>query len=83
MLRQAQHDKKLGNEVCMKDDHSTERTETDERAAENRTPSPRRAVGDAAEADPATGLPKGMHDDDRSPLDPGGPLDPFGGSEKA
>ena len=65
----------------MKDDRSTERTETDERVAENWTPSPRRPVGDSAEADPATGLPKGMHDDDRSPLDKGGPLDPFGGKK--
>ena len=62
----------------MGNDSSNQHTETDERVAENRTPSPRRAVGEAAEADPATGLPKGMHDDDRSPLDPGGPLDPFG-----
>jgi hypothetical protein len=68
-----------GKAEQMNDDRSTERTETDERVAENRTPSPRRAVGDAADADPATGLPKGTHDDDRSPLDPGGPLDPFGG----
>ena len=62
----------------MEDDRSTDRTETDERVAENRTPSPRRAIGDAADADPATGLPKGSHPDDRSPLDPGAPLDPLG-----
>ena len=67
----------------MDDDRSNQHTETDERVAENRTPSPRRAVGDAADADPATGLPKGTHDDDRSPLDPGGPLDPFGGRDPA
>jgi hypothetical protein len=56
----------------------TEPTETDERVAENQAPSPRRTVGDPAQADPATGLPAGMHDDDSSPLDRGQPLDPFG-----
>ena len=66
-----------GKKTCMNEDRSSERTETDERVAENKTPSERvpvtRKPGDT---DPATGLPPGMHDDDRSPLDPGGPLDP-------
>ncbi|HEY0615545.1 MAG TPA: hypothetical protein VGC96_12920 [Candidatus Elarobacter sp.] len=60
------------------DDRSSERTETDERVAENQTPAPI-ASWDAGEADPATGLPRGMHDDDASPVDPGKPLDPFRG----
>lgn len=59
------------------DDRSNEPTATDERIAENRTPARRipvtRREGDT---DPETGLPPGMHDDDRSPLDAGGPLDP-------
>jgi hypothetical protein len=60
---------------------SSERTETDERVAENRTPAPIASVtrNDDTELDPATGLPRGMHDDDASPLDRGKPLDPFGG----
>ncbi|MDB5028657.1 MAG: hypothetical protein JWO66_2346, partial [Candidatus Eremiobacteraeota bacterium] len=36
-----------------------------------------RDAGD--DIDPATGLPRGQHDDDSSPLDPGKPLDPFRG----
>jgi hypothetical protein len=67
----------------MNEDRSSERTETDDRVAENQTPSERvpvtRKPGDT---DPATGLPPGMHDDDRSPLDRGGPLDPTAGLEK-
>jgi hypothetical protein len=65
----------------MEDDRSNERTETDERVAENQTPSERAPLTrDAtADTDPATGLPRGMHDDDASPLDPGEPLDPFRG----
>jgi hypothetical protein len=65
----------------MEDDRSNERTETDERVAENQTPSPRAPLtrDDAVDVDPGTGLPRGMHDDDASPLDPGEPLDPFGG----
>ena len=65
----------------MEDDRSNERTETDERVDENRTPSPRAPVtrDDDAPVDPGTGLPPGMHDDDASPLDRGKPLDPFGG----
>ncbi|HEY4440733.1 MAG TPA: hypothetical protein VGN14_09765 [Candidatus Elarobacter sp.] len=56
------------------------RTETDERVAENATPAPRAPVTRReGDTDPATGLPPGMHDDDRSPLDPGGPLDPTAG----
>ena len=52
-------------------DTSKTRTETDERVAENATPSPRAPVTRRPDdTDPATGLPPGMHDDDRSPLDP-------------
>ena len=62
----------------MENERSSERTETDERVAENQTAAP---IGtwDAEHADPATGLPRGMHDDDSSPLDRGEPLDHFGG----
>ena len=65
----------------MNEDASNERTETDERVAENRTPSPIAPVTRNADdpVDPGTGLPPGMHDDDASPLDRGKPLDPFGG----
>jgi hypothetical protein len=67
----------------MNEDRSTERTETDDRVDENRTPSERvpltRKTGDT---DPATGLPPGMHDDDHSPLDPGEPLNRHGGQKK-
>jgi hypothetical protein len=67
----------------MNEDRSSERTETDERVAENRTPSERVPVTrKSGDTDPATGLPPGMHDDDRSPLDPGGPLDPTKGLKK-
>jgi hypothetical protein len=59
------------------DDRSNEPTATDERIAENAVPARRipvtRREGDT---DPQTGLPPGMHDDDSSPLDPGGLLDP-------
>ena len=67
----------------MNDRPNSERTETEERVAENATPSPRLGVEGDAGADPATGLPRGMHDDDRSPLDKGGPLDPgsLGGND--
>jgi hypothetical protein len=61
-------------------DRSNERTETEERIAENQTPAPRISIiKDTTNVDPVTGLPLGMHDDDRSPLDPGGPLDPTRG----
>jgi hypothetical protein len=65
----------------MKDDRTQQRTETDERVAENRTPAPIAPVtrDDSQDVDPATGLPRGQHDDDASPLDRGKPLDPFGG----
>jgi hypothetical protein len=65
----------------MENDRSNERTETDERVAENRAPAQRAPVtrDDRTDIDPATGLPRGMHDDDASPLDRGEPLDPFGG----
>ena len=67
----------------MNEDRSSERTETEERVAENRTPSERVPVTrKSGDTDPATGLPPGMHDDDRSPLDPGGPLNPTGDPEK-
>jgi hypothetical protein len=66
-------------------DRTDQRTETDERVAENATAAPRTtAVGKGSNVplDPATGLPEGLHDDDRSPLDPGAPLNPMGvGSE--
>ncbi|MBV8748171.1 MAG: hypothetical protein JO103_00495 [Candidatus Eremiobacteraeota bacterium] len=64
------------------DDRSNERTETDERVDENRGGAPIAPLTrqpDDPTVDPATGLPRGMHDDDASPLDPGKPLDPFGG----
>lgn len=67
-------------------DPTKNRTETEERVAENATPSPRTPVTRReGDTDPATGMPPGMHDDDRSPLDPGMPLDPAGGAaaEKA
>jgi hypothetical protein len=65
----------------MEKDRSNQRTETDERVAENRTPAERAPLtrDGGSDIDPATGLPRGMHDDDASPLDPGKPLDPFGG----
>jgi len=64
----------------MTHDESEERTETDERVEENRTPAPVAPVSrDAAEVEPGTGLPPGQHDDDASPLDRGKPLDPFAG----
>lgn len=68
------------------DDRSKEPTATDELAAQNAGPAPvipvTRKPGDD-EVDPATGLPRGMHDDDSSPLDRGKPLDPFGGASPA
>jgi hypothetical protein len=64
----------------MNEDASNERTETDERVAENRAPSPIAPVTRNDEpVDPQTGMPSGMHDDDTSPLDRGKSLDPFGG----
>ena len=66
------------------DDRTNERTETDERVAENQTPAQRVAISkDPAQTDPATGLPIGMHDDDRSPLDRGGILDPTRGKNRS
>jgi hypothetical protein len=62
----------------MDNDRSSERSETEERVAENREASPI-STWDAENADPATGLPRGMHDDDASPVDRGKQLDPFGG----
>jgi hypothetical protein len=65
----------------MSNERSAERTETDERVAENRAPATIAPVTrDASTVDPSTGMPPGMHDDDASPLDPGRPLDPFGGN---
>jgi hypothetical protein len=49
----------------MENDRSNERTETDERVAENRAPAP---------VDP-----KAYSEDGASPLDRGEPLDPFRG----
>jgi hypothetical protein len=64
----------------MTDDQSQERTETDERVEENRTPAPVASVArDDSDVELGTGLPSGQHDDDASPLDRGKPLDPFGG----
>ena len=64
----------------MNDDGSNERTETDERVAENQTPAPVASVSrDDGNIDAQTGLPRGQHEDDASPLDRGKPLDPFGG----
>lgn len=61
-------------------DRSNERTETEERVAENQTPAPRVSITkNVSDADPVTGLPRGMHDDDRSPLDRGSVLDPARG----
>ena len=62
----------------MNDRSNTERTETDERVAENAAPSPVAPVTreEGSDVDPATGLPRGMHDDDRSPLDKAGLNDP-------
>ena len=57
------------------DDRSNEPTETDERVAENQSPAPI-ASWTHDEVDPSTGLPRGQHDDDSSPLDPGEPLNP-------
>ena len=65
-------------------DPTKTRTETEERVAENATPSPRTPLTrNAGDTEPATGLPPGMHDDDRSPLDSGGPLDPTAGAAAA
>ena len=73
-----------GKVRLMDQDQTSERTETDERVAENRTPAPIASVTrDDADVDPSTGLPRGMHDDDASPLDRGKPLDPFGGKPPA
>jgi hypothetical protein len=58
-------------------DRSDEPTVTGERVAENATPAKREPVTRRqGDTDPNTGLPPGMHDDDSSPLDPGGTLDP-------
>jgi hypothetical protein len=73
-----------GKVRLMDQNRISERTETDERVAENRTPAPIASVTrDDAGVDPSTGLPPGMHDDDASPLDRGKPLDPFGGKSPA
>jgi hypothetical protein len=64
----------------MEDDRSHERTETDDRVAENQTPAPIASVSrdDGADTDPGTGLSRGIRDD-ASPLDRGEALDPFRG----
>jgi hypothetical protein len=60
----------------------SEQTETDERVAENATPSPVVAVtDDAVTVEPATGLAQ-SEDDDRSPLERGLPLDPAGATQE-
>ncbi len=71
-----------GKGLGMEDDRSNERTETDERVAENLMPAERVPVtrDDTGATDPSTGLPRGTHDDDGSPLDRGKQLDPFGGN---
>ena len=66
-------------------DRSKQRTETDERVAENQAgvsiaPLTR---DDNADIDPQTGLPRGMHDNDQSPLDRGQNQDPFRGKSPA
>lgn len=59
-----------GKSTGMQDDRSHERTETDERVAENQTPAERVPVTrDDGAVDPDTGLPRGTHGDDSSPLD--------------
>ncbi len=60
----------------MDQDRSEGRTETDERVAENQTAAPVEPVtrkDQDPDVDPTTGLPRGMHDDDTSPLDRGKP----------
>ena len=63
-------------------DRSNERTETDERVAENRQGAPIAPATRDDSADPNTGLPQGVHDD-ASPLDRGQNLDPFRGKSPA
>ncbi|GAC1659900.1 MAG: hypothetical protein NVS4B13_06260 [Candidatus Elarobacter sp.] len=65
----------------MDEDRSNERTETEERVAENQAPAPIASVtrDPKSEVERGTGLPRGMHDDDASPLDRGKALDPFRG----
>ena len=67
------------------DDRSNQRTETDERVAENRGGVPIAPVtrDDSADIDPGTGMPRGMHDNDESPLDRGQNQDPFFGKSPA
>lgn len=53
------------------EDRSNERTETDERVAENAAPSPRTTItGRLEDTDLDTGLPAGMHDTRKSPIAP-------------
>ena len=53
------------------EDRSNERTETDERVAENATPSPRTTItGRLEDTDLETGLPAGMRDTRKSPIAP-------------
>jgi hypothetical protein len=56
---------------------ASERTETDERVAENQAAAPIASVtrDPDSDVDPATGLPRGMHDDDSSPLDLNDPIE--------
>ena len=54
-------------------DHTHEPTATEERIAENTPAPPIAPIPTDLPTDPATGLPEGMHDDDRSPLDFGKP----------
>jgi hypothetical protein len=54
----------------MSEHHPQDRTATDDRIAENRAPAPiAPASRDAAQTEPG-GLPPGMTDETRSPLDP-------------
>lgn len=54
----------------MQQDRPQERTATDERVAENRTPAPHVSLtGHPENDDPGTGLPLGTHRNDKSPLD--------------
>jgi len=58
-----------GNEPSMSEQRSHERTATDDRIAENLVPAPiAPATRDAAQTEP-DGLPPGLADDTRSPLD--------------
>jgi hypothetical protein len=61
----------------MNDEGSSERTQTDERVAENQTPAPIASLTrDAGDVEPATGLPRGQHDRRCQPARSGRPARP-------